>query len=106
MVFGVAGRGKRHGIGLGLAHGAALVLGCGFVFGPFLSGVCFRWPLLALALLAQAAGLAWAALVRKSDPAAARRGMMWLVSVPLLAVVGGGALLIGAMVLTAVFHQR
>lgn len=105
-VFGAGGRNKRPDIGLGLAHGAALVLWGGFVFGPFLSGVCFRWPLLALALLAQVAGLAWVAVFRKGDPAAVRRGVMWLVSVPLLAVVGGGALLVGGLILAAVLHLR
>lgn len=84
-----------YGLGVGLFHYAAAVLWVGFLIGSLDGGgyCAFRWTLLALAVLAQAAGIAFAAWLRRNDRAARQRGMMWMVVVPPM-VVGGLFLLL------------
>ena len=79
-----------YGIGVGLFHYAAAVLWVGVFLGSLGSGsyCAFRWTLLVLALLAQAAGIAFAAWLRRDDRAARQRGMKWLVTAPLVATGG------------------
>ena len=82
-----------YGLGVGLFHYAAVVLWLCLIMGSAVaSGGAFCWTLLALALLAQAGGIAFAAARRRDDRAARQRGMKWMVAVPLL--VPGGLLLL------------
>ena len=79
-----------YGLGVGLFHYAAAVLWVGVFLGSLGGGsyCAVRWTLLVLALLAQAAGIAFAAWLRRDDRAARQRGMTWLVAVPLIVVAG------------------
>jgi hypothetical protein len=75
-----------YGLGVAAFHCSAVVLWLGLLCGSAEGG--FRWTLLALALLAQAGGIAFVAWRRRDDCAARQRGLKWLIAAPLL-VVGG-----------------
>jgi len=74
-----------YGLGVVAFHYAAVVLWLGLITDGVIQ---FRWTLLALALLAQAGGLAFVAARRRDDCAARQRGIEWMIAAPLL-VVGG-----------------
>jgi len=85
-----------YGLGLVMFHYAAVVLWLGVVVGSG-DGVVyrFRWTLIALALLAQAGGIAYVAARRRYDRAARQRGMKWMVAAPLIIfIVPAGGLLV------------
>ena len=90
------------GLGAGLFHYVAAVLWLGLFIGSLDGGCAFRWTLLALALLAQACGVAFVAARRRDDPAARQRGMKWMVAVPL--IVAGGLFM--WLVLGAILRAR
>lgn len=90
------------GLGAGLFHYVAAVLWLGLFIGSLDGGCGFRWTLLALALLAQAGGVAFVAARRRDDHTARQRGMKWMVAVPL--IVAGGLFM--WLVLGAILRAR
>jgi hypothetical protein len=82
-----------YGVGIGLFHYAAVVLWLCFVLGSA-STFEWCWMLLALALLAQTAGIAFVCVRKRDDSVARERGIKWMVAAPLVAL----GLLIGAVV--------
>lgn len=86
-----------------VSHGLATFFWCAGIFGPVFYNVSVWWPFVALALLAQVAGISWVAVCRKGEPDAVRRSVKWMVPVPLLPVVGSGVLLVVWVTVSSIY---
>lgn len=73
-----------YGVGVGLFHYVASALWCCIFFLSHLTGADIFLTFLALAVLAQLAGIAFVLVCRRSDRAACQRGVKWMIAAPLI----------------------
>ncbi len=94
---------SAYAVGLGLFHCAAVTLWlCAIMGSAFWEGTEYRGMLLALAVLAQLAGIAFVCVCRRGDGAARERGIKWMVAAP-LTILGLLALVIVAGLVASLY---